>query len=553
MKKKSYLFLLLFFCIKFLSFCQNRQQKIDSLNAVLQNVNSDSLYVSYSLELGILMDTSNPIKSEIYFKNALNVLDSDYHFSDKAQQQALAYDCLGIIERRRNNYDKALKHYLTALGIKENAKDSSKIGRSYHNIAMVFNSQKNYDKAIFYMKKALVMRRNDSLDYCISLNNYGLFLHKKGLLDSALTTLYSAKRCFKEPLYIADANRYIAQVYKTKKLYQTAYDMYKKSLVIYKKQEKIERHASTMKDLAYCARKLSQYESAKKYLDSSELLANKYNNKVLLGTLYLERYKMARDNKKYEDALSFYRTYRKYRDSTLNREQSEQFERLALDFKHKQEIYRDSLRTETEKLELQRIAKSQRSQKYLFAVLFVLVLLALVCLFLLYRSRRKTAEKNHQKQQLETALLNEKINFLRYRTERLLMDNKMRIGFKKELLDTVKALKTQDNSVNMVDSYQAILIQLKNQINTEKRLDSVSEANRMSEANFEMQLSERYPKLTKSEREICHLMYLNMNIKEIMNVRNATLSSIKSARYRIRKKLNIPKGEELELFIRKLF
>ncbi|WP_298516757.1 tetratricopeptide repeat protein [uncultured Kordia sp.] len=553
MKKQSYLFLVLFFSVTLLCYAQNKQQKIDSLTVLLETTSSDSLRVSRTIDLGVLIDTSDPIKASEYFKNALTILENEYTFSDKATQQALAYDCLGIIERRRNNYDKALQYYLTSLKIKEKAKDSSKIGRSYHNIAMLFRSQKKYDKAISYMKKALVMRRNDSLDYGVSLNNYGHFLYLKKELDSALIVLDSAKNYFTQSLYLSDVIRYKAKVYRSKKMYQKAFELHKQNLVIYKKEEKIERLASTMKDLAFNARKMNLFDAASKYLDSSEVLATQYGNKILLGRLYLERYKIERDQKNYKKALSFYRTYKRYRDSSRTIEQSERFEKLALEFKFKQEAYRDSLQASTEKIELQRVAQSQRAQKRLFAVLFFLALLALVSLFLLYRYKRKINLRNRQKQELETELLNEKVNFLRYKTERLLMDNKMRIDFKKELLDTIKVLQTKDSSLGVVDSYQSILMQLKNQISTEKRLDSVSEVNNMSEANFEIQLAKRFPDLTKAEREICHLMYLNLNLKEIMNVRNATLSSIKSARYRIRKKLEVPKGEELELFIKKLF
>lgn len=549
--KKRLLFL--FVITVSFTFAQTKQQEIDSLNVLLSKVTSDSLAVKHTIDLAVLIDTSDPVKATQLFQSAIRILQNNYSYSDQAQKLAKVYDCLGIIERRRNNYDTALQHYLTSLAIKEKAKDSSKIGRSYHNIAMLFRSQKKYDKAISFMKKALKMRRHDSISYGISLNNYGHFLFLKKELDSALIILDSAKSYFKEPLYLADVNKYKAKVYTKKKLYQKAFNLQEKNISIYKKLEKIERLASTMKDLAYCARKLENYDFAERYIDSSEVLAKKYNSKSLLRILYLERYKIALKRNQYPAALSFYRTHRKYKDSMQDIAQSERFEKLAFEFKLKQQAYRDSLQIAAEKIELQSVAASQRSQKQLFVVLFCLALFALLSLFLLYRYRRKITERNQQKQELETELLNEKVNFLRFKTERLLMDNKMRTSFTKELLDSIKELQTKDSSLGVVDTYQAILIQLKNQIHTEKRLDSVSEVHNMSEASFEIQLAERFPELTKAEREICHMMYLNLSLKEIMNVRNATLSSIKSARYRIRKKLQVPKGEELELFIKKLF
>ena len=73
--------------------------------------------VRHHLELGILKDASTPKEAEFHFFEALKLLEVNYNFNDKLEKKALANDCLGIIERRRNNYDKAFKYYLKALKI----------------------------------------------------------------------------------------------------------------------------------------------------------------------------------------------------------------------------------------------------------------------------------------------------------------------------------------------------------------------------------------------------------------------------------------------------
>ncbi|MEM6720867.1 MAG: tetratricopeptide repeat protein [Bacteroidota bacterium] len=547
----------LLLCILLLSnlsaFSQSRQQKVDSIRKLLKIANSDSLVVKQSIELGILTDTSNPLQATQFFKDALSILTSDYSYQDKLQQTALAYDCLGIIERRRNNYEQAYRYYLKALEIKKQSKDTSKIGRSYHNIAMLFSRQEKMEKALFYMKKALPLRKNDSLDYAISLNNYGMFLYKTQKIDSALAILEHAKLYFGNDMRLTDAHTNIAKIYESQKRYVEAVDIYEKSLHIFSSNEKLERMAIILRRLGRLSRKLKKYDLATKYLDQSERLAKQFGDKKLLSLIYRERYRIANAMNSYQAALQHYRIYRKYKDSAEILSQTNKIQQLELAYRYKNQRQQDSIQLAAEKLRLEAAATSQRSQKRLFAILFVLALLALVSVFFLYRYRRKITERNYQKQELEKALLNEKVNFLRFKTDRLLMDNKMRTDFTKELLDSIKELQTKDSSSGVVERYQTILVQLKNQIHTEKRLDRVSEIHNMSEASFEIQLAELYPKLTKAEREVCHLMYLNLSLKEIMNVRNVTLPSIKSTRYRIRKKLQVPKGEELELFIQRLF
>lgn len=530
-----------------------KQKKIDSLNTLLRETFSDSLLVKYSIDLGVLIDTSNPLQAEQLFKRALSFLEGPYLHNDRSQQMAMAYDCLGIISRRRNNYEQAYTYYLKALDIKKQSKDTSKVGRSYHNIAMLFNSKGDVDKAISYIKKALPLRKNDSLSYAVSLNNYGYFLYRNKELDSALAIWDSAKVYYRNDIRLADVYTNIARMHTRKKEHKKAYAVYQKNLAIYKEHEQLERMANTMRKIAASARKLKKYTIATRYLDSSETMAKKYGNKLLLSNIYRERYRIANIQNNTVEALTAYKAYRRYKDSIIELNQVDKVTKLELEYEYRQKVLRDSVLQETEKLQLQSVASSQRSQKYLFLVLFLFTILVLAGFYLIYLYKRRDRRRNIQKQILETELLNEKIGFLHFKTERLLADNKMRTDFKEELIARIRELQSKRNSDNVVHSYQSILVQLKNQIETEKRLNVVSEKSKELDKSFELKLADSFPELTKSEREICHLIYLNLSLKEIMNVRNATLPSIKSARYRIRKKLQVPKNEELGLFIKRNF
>lgn len=57
-----------------------------------------------------------------------------------------------------------------------------------------------------------------------------------------------------------------------------------------------------------------------------------------------------------------------------------------------------------------------------------------------------------------------------------------------------------------------------------------------------------------SKNEIKHCIYINMNLstKEVANLLNISIRSVESARYRLKKKLNIPKEESLENYINEL-
>lgn len=66
--------------------------------------------------------------------------------------------------------------------------------------------------------------------------------------------------------------------------------------------------------------------------------------------------------------------------------------------------------------------------------------------------------------------------------------------------------------------------------------------------NFNRNLTEKHPNLTPSEIKLCGFIRLGMANKEIASVLNQTPDSIKTSRYRLRKKLELD-GENLETYI----
>ena len=67
--------------------------------------------------------------------------------------------------------------------------------------------------------------------------------------------------------------------------------------------------------------------------------------------------------------------------------------------------------------------------------------------------------------------------------------------------------------------------------------------------NFYSNLSTLFPDITPSEIKLCALLRLNMNTKDIASLLCLETDSIKSFRYRIRKKLNLNSGENLFNFL----
>ncbi len=71
-------------------------------------------------------------------------------------------------------------------------------------------------------------------------------------------------------------------------------------------------------------------------------------------------------------------------------------------------------------------------------------------------------------------------------------------------------------------------------------------------SDFLKNLRERYPKLTNYDQKICAYLRMNLSTKEIATLMNISIRGVEGSRYRLRKKLDIPKEKNLVKFIQSI-
>lgn len=67
--------------------------------------------------------------------------------------------------------------------------------------------------------------------------------------------------------------------------------------------------------------------------------------------------------------------------------------------------------------------------------------------------------------------------------------------------------------------------------------------------NFLKRMKENYPELTPADLKICAYLKINLSSKEIAQILSISLKGVEIARYRLRKKLNLPTGVNLVSFL----
>lgn len=219
-------------------------------------------------------------------------------------------------------------------------------------------------------------------------------------------------------------------------------------------------------------------------------------------------------------------------------------------------------RKNAEILQLKALNQSQRQVNLLVILSGSTALLALLGL-LMYRKEKERKkqvllqreqerrEQELRKKELEEELLKEKLE----KAGRQLVNQSLTVSensnFLEDLLEFVNETATNRS---MADSQKWQLLQ--NRLN--RKLSGDSEWSQFLQTfeqvndQFFASLNARHPDLTLNEKRLCALSRIRMSNKEIAGVLHISPDSVKMARYRMKKKMNIPQELDLDDYINSL-
>lgn len=116
---------------------------------------------------------------------------------------------------------------------------------------------------------------------------------------------------------------------------------------------------------------------------------------------------------------------------------------------------------------------------------------------------------------------------------------------KNELIDEIKAAVESQQSLSGTQLLKIVNRHLTHE-NNWNEFDLYFES---LNKNFYQRLKQRYPDISANDLKICALIKLNLSIKEMSSILNISPDSVKTARYRLRKKLHLHTEENLTDFI----
>ncbi|WP_299221125.1 tetratricopeptide repeat protein [uncultured Aquimarina sp.] len=556
----NHYFISFFLLLPLFSLAQGVDSTLVRLQKEVKLAQTDSIKINALLALAEVQYDRDFSMTEQLVDEALQLI---YAANEKPNQQQLAkaYVVKGVINRREANHAEALDYYFKAKEIYESENDSLHVSDVYHNMAMVYRHQDAHDKAISLYKKSIKIKEpfKDTHGIAAGYNMMGVSYRQSKKLDSALICYKEAKSLFitiNSNDDVQRVNNNLGALYRELGNINEAIKLGFENVKYAKKHNRAYSLCTAYYNISNIYKRTKEFDKSLIYADSSLYIANREKFRERIAKAYLRKSYLFAQIGNYKGAYNNYRMFNRHSDSIFNIENVKKIQALELNYKFNQEKLADSLAFAQEKREVALLAEAEKSKKWLYFILFIITAVGAIIIAMQvrrnYKSKASIIAEKLEKEKAQKELLDQKIIVKEEEIKRLVADNTMRLNFKEELLNQLKKELAEKKPEELRASLTSLTKELKSQIGTEGKLTSLQ--HKISDINqgFDTKLLKLYPQLTKTEREVCALLRLNLSIKEIMTIRNASQDAIKSVRYRIRKKLGLSAKEELEQFIQSL-
>ncbi len=166
-----------------------------------------------------------------------------------------------------------------------------------------------------------------------------------------------------------------------------------------------------------------------------------------------------------------------------------------------------------------------------------------------YASQKTLNELEIKAIQNENELLNSKLEARQRELTNLALNIAEQRSFYADLAAQVdEAINTGDNDEKK-QKLNDLAMLLRQKMTFSKETAELYGKIELLQKDFQMKLENDFPGLTEQEKRLATLLRLNLSNKEIASLMNITPKSVEIARYRLKKKLNLPQGKNLSQYL----
>lgn len=467
-----------------------------------------------------------------------------------------AYNNLALTFQQLGDYSKSIHYHVQALQLIEPSDDEKSKAIIYTNLGNTYKLIKDYQSALENMKLAnsifTKLKMHESA--AITLNALGsIYLDSKDY-KQAFTHFNHALHIYDSldlPAGIARSNVYLGSIMLTQNELEQAAHYCHTAISVGKKygynQTLIEAY-QTLGQVYQAQHKINQSIEA---YSQGIALASKGDYKKRLADLYLglsECYELSMDN---VNALHALKKYTTLSDSIFNQENFRSINNLKISY----EVEKKDAEIEILKKDKQIAELSKRN---LTIIIIALVLIATIIILALRQKIKKDKQLRAEKEKLE------EVERERVRLE--LENMQIEIESKNRELTSYTLHLIQKNE--LLNELKSDLKNLRDRFTLDSKPKVASLVNRIQVAhdidreweNFKTyfegvhlgffdNLKMSNPDLSTSDLKLCALLRMNLENKQIAAILDIAPESVKIARHRLKKKLNVDRDEDLSSFL----
>ncbi len=388
--------------------------------------------------------------------------------------------------------------------------DSVKAYEQLSNMAVIKLQLKMYDEALADQRKILryrLVNNSDKNDLATTYINIGSAFNELKKFDSAIyyfNAVFGIKKQVK-PLLLQYTNHFMGRSYMQMNRLDSALKFANESHLTAKELNMPMRLVYSTSLLSEIHKLKGNYEAAYKYQTSADSLM----------------------------ALTFHESYAKHvTESRAKFETGEKDEEI------------ETLSYEAERVKLKK--------NILIVSTSVLLIVIAVLLYFHSRKKRKLKSEVDKINRKKLKILRElefKKNEFTSNSLNLIHKDKLLVDLKQDL-NVVR--KNKDLNQEATEELRLLVQKLDLNSNLEKTWREFRTHFEQVHDGFYITLSRRYPSLSDNELRFCSLIKLGLSIKETATILNISIQGVKTARYRLRKKLQLNTNESLLHYLRSI-
>lgn len=469
---------------------------------------------------------------------------------------------MGQICYNQGHYAQALEFYLHADKIYSAGKNQDRLAANTGEMGVLYYYNKQLDKSRAMYNKALnIYKQNNNLKGQAEIfGNIGHLYEKRHQYDSAFYYQHLALKNFTQANYKQGAAKIyenLGSIYEDLAKYDSAYVNFNHSLQLYQEAHNDIGTIEVINNLGDILRKTGKYAESIMQSRKAMAMARQTGNVYQLASCSKDLGKAYELMNRMDSAYHYAELSRRYSLEVYSKDGANQtaFLQVLYDINKKSD-------------EINRLNNIRKINRIIgVAVFVVIVLLAILSMVIFSRQRfkikdqralAKQKEAAHEltqlelkNQQLEEQSLKQQLDVkgreLSTHTLNLIKNNQ----FLEHLRSSLQAMVKEDKR-DQKKQMQQLILQINESFNHEQHWREFTTAFEQVHQQFFDNIKKYSSELTSADMRMIALLRINLDSNDIATLLGISTDSLRVSRYRLRKKLNIPQGDNLTAFIQNL-